>query len=352
MTGPIVVYADYGQVDQLVAGPQPAPLGRPYPAAVKIVSPRRDQEMLMSGNAPVASVVVCAYTQARWPDLERGMLALTKQTWRPRQVVLVIDHNPVLLERAVAAFPDIEVLASTGARGLSGARNTGVAASAGNIVVFLDDDAEPDTDGLERLLEPYSDPDVFGVGGAALPRWPVDRPVWLAPEFDWVVAAAMSAFLTLVYRSAIPSGPTYRSEKRYSRLSVDLPKELVAWARFLWVARRPNSVYGAARACPGMTVRYAPAAVVRHRVSEDRVEWRYFIRRCFAEGMSKRMIAALVGADSALSSERTYVARVLPAALRRDLRTVGHWRRVLATCAGLVAAVAGYARAVVARRTL
>ena len=48
---------------------------------------------------------------------------------------------------------------------LSVSRNIGIAAAAGDIVGFIDDDAVPHPDWLDRILAPYRDPRVGAVGG-------------------------------------------------------------------------------------------------------------------------------------------------------------------------------------------
>jgi hypothetical protein len=72
------------------------------------------------------SIVVCAHTSERWDDIRAAVESLREQTCRPAEVILVIDHNPDLLARAEASFPDVRTAPNTGTRGLSGARNTGV----------------------------------------------------------------------------------------------------------------------------------------------------------------------------------------------------------------------------------
>src|SRR6185436_17368622 len=75
-------------------------------------------------------------------------------------------------------------------RGLRGARNSGVNAATSSIVAFLDDDAEASEQWLEFLAEPYTDPDVAGVGGLTEPIWDGGRPRWFPDEFEWVVGGA------------------------------------------------------------------------------------------------------------------------------------------------------------------
>jgi hypothetical protein len=47
-------------------------------------------------------------------------------------------------------------------------------------------------------------------------------------------------------------------------------------------------------------------------VPDSRANWKYFRSRCYAEGLSKALVARFVGASSGLSSEKTYVIRTLP----------------------------------------
>src|SRR5215210_6828031 len=88
-----------------------------------------------------ASVVVCAYSEARWRDLGSALASVRAQDPPATETVLVVDHNPALLARAKAAFPGLSIVPNEFARGLSGSRNTGIRHSTGDVVVFLDDDA-------------------------------------------------------------------------------------------------------------------------------------------------------------------------------------------------------------------
>ena len=106
------------------------------------------------------------------------------QSPRPRQVLLVVDHNADLAARARRELTGVTVLESDGTPGLSGARNTGLKAATQPVTVFLDDDAEARPGWLESLVRPYSSPDVVATGGSVHPRWPERRPRWLPPEFE------------------------------------------------------------------------------------------------------------------------------------------------------------------------
>jgi hypothetical protein len=56
---------------------------------------------------------------------------------------------------------------------------------------------------------------------------------------------------------------------------------------------------------------HVPSAIVHHHVEPERVRTGYFIRRCYAEGISKAAVTRRTGADAALSTERTYIVSTL-----------------------------------------
>jgi GT2 family glycosyltransferase len=136
------------------------------------------------------AVVICAYTQQRWGDLQDSVESARRQPEAP-EVVVVIDHEPELLLRAAARWPGLRVVPNTEDRGLSGARNTGVALTDADVVAFLDDDATADPDWLGHMLTALEDPEVVGVGGRATPTWPTATGAGpYADELLWIVGCS------------------------------------------------------------------------------------------------------------------------------------------------------------------
>ncbi|WP_462189157.1 MULTISPECIES: glycosyltransferase family 2 protein [unclassified Frankia] len=301
-------------------------------------------------DRPSASVVVCCYTEARWDDLCAAVASAHDQLGVHDELVLVVDNNEALLRRAVSAMPDVTVVASTGPRGLSGARNTGIAATTGDIVVFLDDDARAEPSWLERMLAPYADSRVMGVGGAARPAWPTTRPTWFPPEFDWVVGCSYEGLPT----SRAPVRNPIGASMSFRRSAFDAVGDFTHG-----IGRTGTDPMGCEetefgirlrQSDPKAVVLYEPASVVAHRVTTERTTFTYFRRRCYAEGLSKARVAGLVGQESALEAERTYVSRTLPRAVWRDLSSAGHRSRAAAIVFGVAATSCGYLRGRLGRR--
>ncbi|WP_437437621.1 glycosyltransferase family 2 protein, partial [Streptomyces prasinopilosus] len=109
---------------------------------------------------PGISVVICAYTEDRWEDVLAAVASVRAQSRPALEILLVVDHNEVLLDRLAEEYRDtgdVRVLANAGPRGLSAGRNTGIAASRGGIVAFLDDDAVAERDWLGHFAAAYAD---------------------------------------------------------------------------------------------------------------------------------------------------------------------------------------------------
>jgi GT2 family glycosyltransferase len=302
----------------------------------------------MSQPPSDCSLIICAYTEERWADLVAAITAARGQTVAPREVILVIDHHPVLLARARAAFTDVTVIANAQERGLSGARNTGIAQAQGVFVAFLDDDAVAAPDWLARILAVCHLPKVLGAGGTITPQWQGAPPRWFPAEFGWVVGCTYRGVPTTTapVRNLIGCAMCVRRDlfAQVGGFRADLgrvQKLPVGDEETEWCIR-------ARQQFPDQDFVFVPGAEVRHQVPPSRATWQYFFTRCYFEGQSKAQLTALVSAQAGLATERSYTLRTLPtgvvrgvadAVLRRDLTGVA---RAYAIIAGLACTTAGY----------
>jgi GT2 family glycosyltransferase len=296
------------------------------------------------------TVVVCAYTDERWPAIQDAVASLRRQTRVPDQVVLVVDHNPALLERARGEFPGVECVPNDEERGLSGARNTGVRRATGDVVAFLDDDAAAATTWAERLLSAYEDPSVLGVGGGVDPGWAAPRPAWFPDEFLWVVGCSYAGQPTQRAEVRNPIGANMSFRRSVFEEVGGFDAGIGRLGKDAAGCEETEFSIRALRDRPGGRVLLDPAARCTHLVTPDRVTRAYFRRRCRAEGRSKALVSRLAGATAALSTERDYVRRTLPAGVLRGLADLVHGDvtgvgRAYAIVEGTLLTATSYARA-------
>jgi FkbM family methyltransferase len=296
---------------------------------------------------PSASVVICAYTHHRWALLSKTIESVQSQGDTPPEILLVVDHNPGLAARAREAFAGTRVVANEEARGLSGARNTGVRHSTGDVLAFLDDDATANPGWLETLLAAFETPAVMGAGGSACAVWEEARPEWLPDEFLWVVGASYRGLPvhTAPVRNPIGANMAFRREA-FARAGgfTDgigrIGKTPLGCEETEFSIRLRQTV-------PGALILYMPDARVDHHVPADRATRGYFLSRCWAEGVSKALVAARVGDEDGLASERAYVTGTLTAGLLNGLRAAlagdtAALGRCAAIMVGLMVTTAGF----------
>lgn len=294
-----------------------------------------------------ASVVVCAYTLERWDDLVAAVASVRAQEPPACELIVVIDHNPALLARARAEIDGATVVDSTGPRGLSGARNSGLGASGAGVVAFLDDDARAMPGWLAGLLSPFADPGVVGTGGRADAAWDTGRPGWFPKEFDWVVGCSYRGLPEVESAVRNPLGCSMAFRRSVFETVGGFRPEVGRLGSRPVGCEETELCIRASRAFPGSRIVHVPSAAVRHRVPDARARWSYFLARCMSEGRSKAVVAMLAGTEAGLSSERAYTLRVLPAGVVRGLVAPlrGDPRgpvRSLAIVLGLAATTCGY----------
>jgi glucosyl-dolichyl phosphate glucuronosyltransferase len=268
------------------------------------------------------TVVICAYTLERWPQIQAAVESARGQSAPVHELVLVADHNDELLDRAQAAFPDVMCVPNEGPRGLSGARNTGIGVATGDIVAFLDDDAAADVDWVARLVEAYREDEVIGVGGGVVPAWTVPRPGWFPDEFLWVVGCSYAGLPAGRAEVRNPIGANMSFRRAVFEVAGGFDPVMGRSGKDAAGCEETEFSIRARKSVPGTRILLEPAALCHHQVPGDRATRGYFRRRCRAEGRSKALVSRLAGADRALDSERRYVLRTLPLGVARGLATL------------------------------
>lgn len=309
----------------------------------------------LDGEAPIAirptdvSVVLCAFADERWRDLQAAVASVYAQSPSAKEIIVVIDHNPALFARASESLSGVGVLENTGERGAGEARNTGVSAATGAILGFLDDDAMAMPGWIGHAIDAFADPQVMGVGGTIEPAWDREPPRWFPQEFNWTIGCTYPGLPTVPapVRNLIAANMFVRRSvfDELGGFRVDFGKK--------GTLSRPEETDLCLRAnqrWPTKVWLYNPAVAVRHRVPASRARPRYFISRCYNEGLGKAALVGYVGSVEGLAAERVYTKRILPAGIAEGLRAAIAERnsdgiaRSISIVVGLAVTITGYLR--------
>lgn len=307
-----------------------------------------------------ATVIICAHTLDRWDELKRAVASVRAQRRAPREIVVVVDNNQALRERAARELTRVTVLANARQPGLSGARMTGVGHASAPVIAFLDDDAVADPGWLEELLEAYRDPAVLGAGGPVEPLWQAPPPAWFPGEFRWVIGCTYTGMQVRDGRIRNPVGANMSVRADVLRRTGGFLSDLGRRKAGFSVSGRAR-IGGKAESCeetefciraarlhPGGYFAYRLGARVQHAVPAQRTTWKYFVHRCLIEGTAKAVVTNLAGSRDALGTEGRYVLEVLTRAIVNNVGAalrgkVGAARQAGAIMAGLGLTAFAYA---------
>ena len=105
----------------------------------------------ISGRMHFPSVSVIIPTHNRGEMLRRAIDSVLSQTYKDFELIIVSDGSADETDKVIVSYTDprIRFLKHDKSRGASAARNTGIRASIGQYIAFLDDDDEWTLDKLE-----------------------------------------------------------------------------------------------------------------------------------------------------------------------------------------------------------
>jgi GT2 family glycosyltransferase len=265
---------------------RPAPTG---PQDLAVPPGERPEPPAPAGDGPLVTVTIASLRNVG-PTVACVRRVL-ESSWTPLEVVVVDnDADPAPLGTALeAAFGDDDRVrwVHEPRRGLSFARNAGLAAAKGEITVFTDDDVRVDHRWVERLVAAFdAADDVVCVTGAILPAEIETQPqLWLEEFGGFHKGFARQVFDLGEHRREMPLYPynaglfgsganmAFRTEalRRLGGYAVDLGAGTVAHGgEDLDVFQRTVSA--------GHTLVYEPAALMwhHHRRSEEALRRQMF----------------------------------------------------------------------------
>lgn len=136
-------------------------------------------------SEPAVSVIVVS--NGRAADLPLCLLGVSQLDYPAFEVVLVADADGIEAARTLPFFDDLKFRRFDEAN-ISAARNLGIAEAAGEIIMFIDDDAVPEPTWLRYLVAGFSEPEVAAAGGFVIGRNGISFQ-WKARSVDYTGVA-------------------------------------------------------------------------------------------------------------------------------------------------------------------
>lgn len=296
------------------------------------------------------SAIICVYTMERWDDICEAVQSLRNQSMKVDEIIIVCDHNAELKQKCERKFPDVKVVENLEQQGLSGGRNTGIRTALHDLIVFFDDDAVADRQFVEKLVQHFEDPKIYAVSGRCLPIWRGKRPFWFPDEYLWTVGCTYLGMPKTASVVRNPSGGVMCLRRDLFESVGGFNHHLGRTKSKVPISCEETELFIRVRnMIPEAKVVYEPDAVAGHKVTSQRLTLSYFTLRCYAEGLSKAILAAISSGSNPLDTEQDYVAKTLIKGVLRELgagvtlRDIGGFGRAYAIILGLAYAGGGFA---------
>ncbi len=262
------------------------------------------------------SVIICTYNRARY--VYNVLKSIAENDFpRDRYEILLINNNSTDLtveecDRFRGDYPDVcfrYFLEEQ--QGLSYARNCGIRNAAGELLIYVDDDARAGKDFLRTYEEFFTRmPAAEGAGGPVVPEYEdCSEPDWMSPYTQQLVTGSLylGERERIFPRGKYPIGcnSAFRKEV-FDRVGLFDVK----------LGRKGNSLIGAEEkdlfdkmTTQGMKFYYLPGAVLYHQINSRKLTPEYFEGLTYGIGVSERYRTQQI-------SRKKYYGRLLQEAVK------------------------------------
>ncbi len=240
--------------------------------------------------APLISAIICTHNREQY--LGAAIDSLLAQTLDSYEIIVVDNastDSTAAIAQARTGTGKVRYLYEP-TLGLSVARNTGAAAAQGQIVAYLDDDAEASAGWLAALLKVFEENAKVAIaGGKVTLIWPPDAhpPRWLSDDLSSGLGAydLGDEILYIQQPSLTPRGLNYAVRKQFLQDVGGFDTHLGRVGKNLLSNEEQQLTRLALER--GWQVAYIPDALAAHNVAPARMKPGWFLSRSWWQGISE-----------------------------------------------------------------
>jgi glycosyltransferase involved in cell wall biosynthesis len=227
---------------------------------------------------PTSYISVIISTYNRQAYIIKCLECLANQTLsKTRYEVVVVDNfctddTAALVKSFLSLHPELPFRYVFEARkGVSFGRDRGIHEAKGDILVYLDDDAEAEPDLLENYLGFFTDhPDAAGAGGRILPKYSEKpKPAWMSRWLDGFIAHVDLGGPTRLFKGRMkyPIGCNMAYVKKYLQ-------QIGGFNTLLTFRGDDKYIYLVIKEI-NPRIYYVPGALVYHNIPGRRLQFSY-----------------------------------------------------------------------------
>jgi glycosyltransferase involved in cell wall biosynthesis len=253
------------------------------------------------------SIIVCTYNRSDY--IVKALSSLARQTFPMNQYEIILvnnnstDNTHVLCNDFLLENPHLNChYFVEKQQGLSYARNRGITESSGDILVFMDDDAQANENYLQEINHFFeTTPNAESCGGRIYPEYESKRPDWMSRFLLPLTSTIDMGNKIKQFKGAkYPVGANMAFKKdvfqKYGMFNTDLGRKgdnldgSEEKDIFLKIKKAQKPIY------------YLPFAIVTHQVPDKRLTFDFFKRQAFGVGKSEKVRAKAISQASYIQS--------------------------------------------------
>jgi glycosyltransferase involved in cell wall biosynthesis len=236
------------------------------------------------------SIIICTYNRQKF--IGKCLECLAQQTLSFSELEIIVvdnkstDKSSAIVKSFIAAHPHLPFrYVFEENKGLSFARNRGIAEAASPIITFIDDDAEAVPNFAEVILDfMTANPDASGAGGRVLPKYSENaEPAWMNRYLAGFIGKVDHGEPIRIFTGAMkyPIGCNMTYRKSYLEASGGFNNQLTFRGDdkhiYFAVSRLNNKIY------------YLHGALVYHNIDADRLEFKNFKKLFLKTGNEEKI---------------------------------------------------------------
>lgn len=241
-------------------------------------------------SSPLISAIICTHNREQY--LGAAIDSLLVQTLDNYEIIVVDNASTdgtAAIAKSKLSDPKVRYLYEP-TLGLSVARNCGANAANGDILAYLDDDAEASKGWLASLLKVFAENENVAIaGGKVTLIWPPNAhpPRWLSDDLSSGLGAYdLGDELVYIQQPALtPRGLNYAVRKPFLKAVGGFDTHLGRVGKNLLSNEEQQLTRLALDA--GQQVAYVPTALAAHNVAPARMKPSWFLSRSWWQGISE-----------------------------------------------------------------
>lgn len=225
------------------------------------------------------SLIIC--TRNREDMIEEVLVSAKNQTYQNFEVLVIDDSTNASTREIVQNYPEILYIKGD-QKGLASARNKGIKASKGKVIVFVDDDVVFEQDYLSNIMNCFNNSNADFIGGKTHIKF-------LAPKPEWIEGPLLGVLAFSDYGDELKPYDNHPKHIPYGcnmAIKRECIEKIGGFSSSKKSLENEDVIAGNKLRKMGGKLVYCPEMFLCHKMPPDRLTYSYYKKRYYTQGKS------------------------------------------------------------------